>query len=203
MFSQVQLEALKVRNNFAILSKDVVYNGFFKILKYRVQHKLFNGGVSAPYSRELFDRGHAVAVLLHDPNADKVVLIEQFRIGAIESDNPWVVELVAGMVEAGESVEEVAKREVMEECGAEVGDLHFIAEYYNSVGGSSEVTSLYYSKIDADKFEGIHGLRSENEDIRIVKISTDDFIKKLKQNVFRSATLITAGFWFMANATNY
>ncbi len=186
-------------NKFEVLKREVVYDGFFKMLKLKVSHSLFGGGNSAPYTRELFDRGHAVAVLLHDPVLEQIVLIEQFRIGAIDSDNPWVLELVAGMVEEGEQPEDVVSREVEEECGTPVGELQFIADYYSSVGACSETTSLYYSSIDARKFEGIHGLGSENEDIRIVKMSTADFIVKVKQNNFCSASLVTAGYWFIAS----
>lgn len=183
---------------FEIVSKETVYDGFFKLLKYRVKHALFSGGESEAYSRELLERGHAVAVLLHDPVLDQIVLIEQFRVGAIESDNPWVVELVAGMVEDGESPEDVARREVEEECGADVGDLQFIADFYSSVGGSSETTSLYYSVVDASKFEGVHGLGSENEDIRVVKMNAGEFVDKIKNNMFSTASLVAAGYWFLA-----
>jgi ADP-ribose pyrophosphatase len=186
-------------NKFEIISKETVYDGFFKLLKYKVKHTLFGGGESKAYSRELLERGRAVAVLLHDPVLDQVVLIEQFRVGAINSGNPWVVELVAGMVEEGESPEEVARREVEEECGTTVSGLQFVADFYSSVGGSSETTSLYYSIVDASKFEGVHGLGSENEDIRVVKMQSSEFIKKLMNNEFNTASLVAAGYWFIVN----
>lgn len=185
-------------NKFEIVHKEVAYDGFFKILRYQVKHSLFNGRESVVFTRELFERGHAVAVLLHDPKLDQLVLIEQFRVGAIESDSPWVVELVAGMVEDGESSEAVARREVEEECGANISDLQFIADFYNSVGGSSETTALYYSEVDANKFEGVHGLGSENEDIRVIKMQSSEFLAKLGNNEFCSASLVAAGYWFMA-----
>ena len=183
---------------FNIVSKEIVYDGFFKVLKYRVKHALFNGGESETYSRELLERGHAVAVLLHDPILDQIILVEQFRVGAIESDNPWVIELVAGMIEPGESVEDVARREVKEECGAEVSELQFIADFYGSVGGCSEMTSVFYAAVDANKFDGVHGLSAENEDIRVVKMCSSEFIENIKNNVFCTSSLITAGYWFIA-----
>lgn len=183
---------------FNIVSKETVYDGFFKLLKYRVKHTLFNGGESEIYSRELLERGHAVAVLLHDPVLDEIILVEQFRIGAIESDNPWVIELVAGMVEPGELPEDVARREVKEECGAEVDELQFIADFYGSVGGCSEMTSVFYAAVDANTFEGVHGLSSENEDIRVVKMRASEFIENVKNNVFCTSSLLTAGYWFIA-----
>lgn len=183
-------------NHFKIIDKKLVYNGFFKMLKYRVKHALYDGGESKVYTREVLERGHAVAVLLHDPNKDEIVLIEQFRVGAIASENPWVIELVAGMVEIGESPEGVARREAEEECGAKVSELTFIAKYYNSVGGSSETTSLYYAQIDATHIEGVHGLEYENEDIKVVKMNSHHFINQLENNGFRSGALVAAGYWF-------
>jgi ADP-ribose pyrophosphatase len=183
---------------FEIISKEIVYDGFFKMFKYKVKHTLFGGGESEAFTREQLERGHAVAVLLHDPDRDQIVLIEQFRVGAIKSDNPWIIELVAGMVEDGESAEEVARREVSEECGAAIGALQFIADFYSSVGGCSETTSLFYSVVDSTKFDGVHGLGSENEDIRVVKMSTGEFIDKLKNNFFKASSLVTAGYWLLA-----
>lgn len=183
---------------FNIISKETVYDGFFKLLKYRVKHTLFNGGDSEAYSRELLERGHAVAVLLHDPVLDEIILVEQFRVGAIDSGNPWVIELVAGMVEPGELPEDVARREVKEECGAEVNELQFIADFYGSVGGCSEMTSVFYAAVDANNFDGVHGLSSENEDIRVVKMCSSEFIENIKNNVFCTSSLLTAGYWFMA-----
>jgi len=186
-----------MKNKFEILEKERVYDGYFKMLKYRLKHSLFKGGESEPFTRELLERGHAVAVLLHDPKRDEIVLVEQFRIGAIASDNPWLVELVAGMIEPGEQAEEVARREAEEECGAILSNLHFIADYYSTVGACSETTTLYYSQIDARQVGGIHGLDSENEDIRVVKMSTSKFIDKVRGNEFRSGSIVAAGFWFI------
>jgi ADP-ribose pyrophosphatase len=101
-----------MKKQFEILDKEIVYPGFFRMEKYRLKHTLFAGGWSPEISRELFVRGSCVAVLLYDPHADKVVLIEQFRAGAIlQPDRAWLVEIVAGAIEEGETAEEVAYRE--------------------------------------------------------------------------------------------
>ena len=184
-------------NQVNILECETAYKGFFKLLKYKVEHSLYKGGISPAYTREVLERGHAVAVLLHDPTLDKIVLIEQFRIGAMNSDKPWLTELVAGIVEEGESAEEVAERETEEECGAEISELELIASYYNSAGGSTETTTIFYALVDSSNIEGIHGLDSENEDIRVVKINTNEFKEKLLSNEFNTASLVTAGYWFL------
>jgi ADP-ribose pyrophosphatase len=100
-----------------ILSKETLYQGFFKMVKYAFKHKLFEGGWSDVVTREVFERGHAVAVLPYDPVLDEFVLIEQVRIGALPtSSSPWMIEVVAGIIDAGETPEDVCYRETKEEA---------------------------------------------------------------------------------------
>ena len=101
--------------NVEIIDRTLRYKGFFEIVRYRFRHRLFAGGWSGEIEREVLERGHAVAVLPYDPAADAVVLIEQFRIGALAAGfPPWQVEIVAGIIEEGEAIEAVARRETME-----------------------------------------------------------------------------------------
>ncbi len=181
---------------YTILDQEIVYDGFFKMLRFKLQHELFRGGESQVFTRESLERGHAVAIFLYDPRRDEVILVEQFRVGAIASDSPWMVELVAGVIEAGEKPEDVARREAEEESGAEVSELEFVTRYYNSPGGSSETTSVYYAEVDAKNIEGHYGLDTENEDIRVIKLSADDFVKNLDDNLYVCGSLIIAGHWF-------
>jgi len=182
---------------YTIHNKEVVYQSFFQMVRYELSHELFGGGQSDLFAREVLNRGDAVAVLLHDPSKEKVVLVEQFRVGAIESDNPWVTELVAGIVESGEESEEVAFREAQEESGLNVRNLLSIAgPFYNSVGGSSETTHLFYGLVDTALITSdINGLDHENEDIRLVVMDERDFFSELTANRFRSASLLLAGYW--------
>ena len=106
---------------FKIINQQTPYQGFFKLSVYTVQHELFDGGRSGDVQREIMERGHAVAVLLHDPVSDNVLLVEQFRAGAIrDPDGPWMIEIVAGIVEPGESNTDVARREGQEEAGCTI-----------------------------------------------------------------------------------
>ncbi|WP_444928733.1 NUDIX domain-containing protein [Microbulbifer sp. SSSA002] len=151
-----------------IISRETVFKGFFTMLRLRLRHRLFRGGWSGEIERELFQRGEAVGVLLYDPARDRLALTEQFRIGALERPaGPWCLEVVAGMVEEGESLEAVARREVQEEAGCSVQDLHFIHSYTPSPGGSSERMHLYCALVDLEGAEGVFGLAEENEDIRL------------------------------------
>jgi ADP-ribose pyrophosphatase len=189
-----------VEKQYKILDKQIVYDGFFQMEKYRLQHTLFNGGWSQPISRELFERGHAVAVLLYDPHEDAVVMVEQFRIGALQhADHPWFIEIVAGMVEEGESEKEVALRESVEEAGCEVKRMEFIARYWVSPGGTSETMALYCGEVDATRAGGVHGLEHEDEDILVHVVAYEQLLEMWQQGQLNSATPLLAVQWLMMN----
>src|SRR5512139_3513874 len=120
-----------------ILEQRVTHQDFFRMEKFRLRHRLFSGELSQPISRELFVCGHAAALLLYDPQRDEVVLLEQFRIVALNGPGgPWLVEIVAGVIDRDESPEQVARREALEEAGCEVQQIAFICEYLVSPGGT-------------------------------------------------------------------
>lgn len=121
-----------------VISKETLFEGFFKMVKYRFQHRLFAGGWSGVVEREMFERGHAAAMLPYDPKTDQVVIIEQIRIGALEHEHPWQLEIVAGMIDRDESAEAVIRREAVEEAGIQVGRVVPVTSYYPSAGGCSK-----------------------------------------------------------------
>lgn len=151
-----------------ILEREVAYDGYFRIVRYRLRHARFAGGMSAVVSREVFERGHAVAVLPYDPAGDRVVMVEQFRAGALDAPgDPWLLEPVAGIVEAGETPEEVAHREADEEAGLEIHDLVPVCEYFVSPGGAAERCRVFVGRIDGVPAGGVFGRADEDEDIRV------------------------------------
>lgn len=182
---------------FNIINKSTPFKRFFQIDVYELKHELFAGGWSEVMTREVFERGRAVAVLLHDPKTDQVLIIEQFRPGAIhDPDGPWMLEIVAGMVEEGEQHEDVARREAMEEAGCPVGEMTFIMDYYPSAGGSTEVISLYYAAVDLSTVNsGVHGLDSEHEDIRTRVVDTDTALEWLAQGKIKASLAVIALQW--------
>ncbi|MDO9107203.1 MAG: NUDIX domain-containing protein [Methylovulum sp.] len=185
---------------FEILQKEIVYSGFFRMEKYRLKHTLYGGGWSADISRELFVRSACVAVLLYDPDADKVVLIEQFRAGAIlQPDQAWLVEIVAGGIEEGESAEEVAYRESVEEAGCEIEALLEIRRFYTTPGCSAEWLTLYCGKVDSAQVGGVHGLDDEHEDILVRAVEFDEAYRMLEDGEIISAIPIIAIQWLALN----
>lgn len=179
--------------DWKIIQNRRVYDGYFKVDKFVLQHELFDGGLSKTLTRERVSRQNAVAVLPYDPDRDEVVLIEQFRVGPLEQvGNPWMVEVVAGLVEEGESFEEVAFREAMEEANCKIEKLYHVASFFPSPGGSAEQAHVYIGKTDTSNLGGSYGESSEGEDIRVTVVSSQQALEMLKEGTIRSAiTMIT------------
>jgi ADP-ribose pyrophosphatase len=186
-----------MKKQFVIDKKEVAYSGFFRLEKYWLTHTLYNGGWSEQICRELFVRGQCVAVLLYDPHTDKLVLIEQFRVGAIlNPDKAWLIEIVAGAIEDGETAEEVAHREAQEEAGCEIQALIRINEFYTSPGGTGESITLFCGKVDSTKIvEGVHGLVEEQEDILVRTVDFAEAYRMVESNEIDSAIPILAIQW--------
>lgn len=163
-----------------IVSHERVYDRHLKVDELLLRHGLFRGGMTKTISREVVGRGDAVCVVPYDPVRDEVVLAEQFRTSALlNGDRAWMTEVVAGLIEEGESLEEVALREMKEESGLEpVGPLIFINTVYATPGFCSERYHLFCAPVDASKAGGVHGLGSEDEDIRVFALPfTDAFAR--------------------------
>jgi ADP-ribose pyrophosphatase len=179
-----------------LLEKKTAFRGFFEIQTLTLKHRLFAGGWSGEIERELFERGDAVGVLLYDPDRDEIALVEQFRIGAyMRGDKPWLLELVAGMVGKGESLQEVAERECMEEAACVLQALEPIAGYYSSPGGSSEYLSLFCGRVSMDGVGGIHGLDEESEDIRVHVMPSAQAMVMLDKGELNNAQILIALQW--------
>lgn len=184
------------KNDVEIVARETLYTGFFSLVRYRFRHRLFNGGMSGEVQREIFERGHAAVLLPYDPVRDEVVLIEQIRIAAFDtSDTPWLLEMVAGMIEVGESDEEVARREADEEAGLAVGRVKRMLSYLASPGGTSERTAVLVGEVDATQASGIHGLVDENEDIRVHVVSREQAYQWVEEGTIDNAASVIALQW--------
>ena len=192
-----------MKKEFKVIQKEAMYQGFFSLNRYQVQHTLFAGGWSEVLTRELFQRGNCVAVLLYDPDTDKLVIIEQFRMGPMAQpevqERAWLLEIVAGAIEPGETAEEVAYRESEEEAGCVVKEMHLINEFYTSPGGASERISLFYGRVNAGDVGGIHGLDHEHEDILVSTVSFEEAYAMIEDGRIESAIPIIAIQWLALN----
>ena len=185
---------------FETIKRENCFKGFYKLDKLHVRHELFAGGMSKEISRELFVRHDAVCVLPYDAKRDEVVLIEQFRVGAMKkTSNPWLVELVAGLIDKDEQPEEVAHREAEEEAGLKFEALWPITKYFPSPGGSDEFVHLFLGRCSSEGAGGLHGLEAEGEDIRVTVWSFDDALQAMKDGTIKNASTIIALQWLALN----
>jgi len=183
-----------------IMAHEIAYQGYFRIEKFSLQHELYAGGWSETFQREIFERGSAVAVIPYDPVLDKVILIEQFRAGAIGTQQtPWLKEIVAGIIEPGESHQEVAERETMEEAGCRILRLEKISQYYVSPGGTTEQCVLYCAQVDGAGAGGVFGLEHEFEDILVEAVDLQQARRWLEDGTINSAASIIGLQWILLN----
>ncbi len=183
-----------------IVEREACFRGFYALDRVHLRHTLFRGGMGPVISRELFVRHDAVCVLPYDPQRDAVVLVEQFRVGAMDkSANPWLLELVAGLIDKDELPEEVARREALEEAGLTLGELWPLTAYYPSPGGSDERVHLYVGRCDSGGAGGIHGLAEEGEDIRVLTMGLDEALVAVESGRIDNAASIIALQWLALN----
>tara|TARA_B110000503_G_scaffold74761_1_gene115451 strand:+ start:6811 stop:7467 length:657 start_codon:yes stop_codon:yes gene_type:complete len=187
-----------------VKKKEEVFSGFFKMLRITLRYKLFSGEWSKFIKRELFQRNAAVGILLYDPIHKLVGLIEQFRIGALdERSGPWLFEVVAGMVDSGESLEEAALREVKEEVGIEDIQLKHICEYWVSPGGTNERMHLYCGVTNLVGLKGNFGMNEHSEDISLHIIAEDDVFLCLKKGQCNNAATTISLMWLQKHSDSF
>ena len=180
--------------------RETLFDSFLRVDRLKLRHSLFAGGWSELMTRELILRPRAVGVLLFDPAQQQVVLVRQIRVGMLdEGQNPWLLELVAGMVESGEEPIEVAARESLEEANTKPQDLLQICEYYNSPDISNERITLFCGRVDSTQAGGIFGLDAEHEDIEVVVLSLADALAKVASGEINNAMSIIALQWLQLN----
>lgn len=188
------------KKDVTVIKKESLYKGFFECNRYHLTHKLYAGGESDLIMREVFERGHAVAVLPFDPIREELVLIEQFRFPAMETNNnPWMIEVVAGIIEPGEDLEDVCHREAQEEAGIALTNLTKISSYLASPGACTERIHVYIAQVDASTATGIHGLDSEAEDIKVLRVPLKQATQWLKNGKIDNSTAIIALQWLLLN----
>lgn len=190
------------RDDVQIIKREEAYQGFFRMEKLHLKQRRFDGQWSETFTREIFVRGDAVGVLLYDPRTDQLLMLEQFRPGALydETQSPWMFEIVAGMTEAGETLEDVVHREAQEEAGCDIEALEKLFNYWVSPGGMDEQIALFLGIIDSSKVtEGIYGLDDEHEDIRVELVDFSEAVKGLQDGRINNAMAIITLQWLQLN----
>ena len=183
-----------------IIEKRTAFQGYTRIDEYRLRYSLYQGGMGAEIKREVMERGHAILVLPYDPARDEIVLIEQFRMGLYaRGDDPWCLEVVAGIIEDGEALEDVVRREAREEAGIELDNITHVVDCYTSPGITSEQISIYCAQTDAANAGGVHGVEAEGEDIKVIVMAFDDVMAALSDGRITAGPAIIAAQWLALN----
>ncbi len=182
----------------ALHSTETLSDEHFLFERLVLQNETFDGSMSRILTREVLRSGKVVVILLYDPVADRLLLTQQFRIGAYlnQLSNPWLFECVAGMVDKGEASDAAARREVLEETGRDVRDLELIGEYLTSPGITDEFAALYLARVDMTTAGGVHGLAGEAEDIRTHILTREDAVAASADGSVRNAMTQIALLWF-------
>lgn len=178
------------------------YDRFFTVEELRIRNRQFDGSLSTPQERAVFRVADAVTVLPYDPVRDRILLVEQVRLGAYANGDaaPWMLEPVAGIIDAGETPRDSARREAVEEAGLDLEDLHHVARYYPSPGGIAQVITSFVGIADLpDGVAGIGGLAGEGEDILSHLVAFDLAEEMLAQGDMVNAPLILSMQWLQLN----
>ena len=179
-----------------------LFDDFFKVDEFLVAHEQIDGRLGAVQRQLVFERGDAAAVLIFNTDRRAVVLVEQFRMPTLvgrrrddpHTTNGWILETVAGMVDAGEIPEAAAIRETREETGYQPRRVELIGKFFASPGGSSERFFLYFAEVtDADQIGKGGGV--DAEDITIVQMPAEDLFHRLAQGLIEDAKLYLGAYW--------
>src|SRR2546421_7776323 len=183
-------------NKVEIKNKRLIFNDLFKIQEAILRYLRFDGRMSRPVRRLVFERGDAVAAIILNRDTQKVTLINQFRFPTYEKGPGWIYEVVAGVVDQDEQPEETIRREAREEIGYKVGELQAIATFYVSPGGSSERIVLYFAEVgNADRVSAGGGRAAEHEDIEQVELTLPELWTALQHGDIVDAKTLIAVQW--------
>ena len=183
-----------------IEGQERLYDGFFKLDRITLRHERFDGTMSSPQAILNLERGDAVGVLLHDVERDVIILTEQFRYAAYErTGQGWILDVIAGMMEEGESAKQVARREAVEEAGYRPEELEFIATFFVSPGGTTERIHLFYAPVSTAPLSASQRISEgggiDSEDIRLVELPFDEAWSRIEDGRICDAKTIIALQW--------
>jgi ADP-ribose pyrophosphatase len=181
----------------SIENKQYILEDVFKVEEAHLRYERFNGRMSEVVRRISLERGDSVAVLIFNLTTEKIILVNQFRYPSYKNGHGWITEIIAGILDPGETPEQTARREVDEEIGLSVSRLEHISTFYPSPGGSSERIHLFYTEVSGEnaKYRGTGGLVSEGEDTLAVELSLEEALGRVRSGEIMDAKTIIAIYW--------
>jgi ADP-ribose pyrophosphatase len=177
-----------------VLSSELAVNDYLKVQKARVSV----GGHEKPHPLWKIDRGDAAAAVLYNSNSRKLILTRQFRYPCAEKDNPWLIELVAGMIDDGETLEQAIIREIEEEAGYRVNSVDHLFTYFSSPGVLSERVSIFYVETSDAQKVGIGGGKAdEGEELELLELTAEEARALLTNDRIRDSKTLIGLQWFL------
>ena len=193
-----------MKSKFEIINKKNIHSGFFKMNEYILKYKKYDGSWSKEVKREIFGGAMVSAVLPYDPVKREIVLIQQFRPGTIAKEfNNYLYEIVAGIIDSGETAEDTAKRECLEETGCKIKKITPIQGYFPAPGSSESFYHLFLGEIDTFEGERVMGLESENEDILVRSYKLSDVKEMMEKGEILNGLTLIALQWFFLNISKF
>jgi len=186
------------------LSRDVVverysraYVNYFGLDEIDIRFRRNDGTMSDCLNRGALVTGQVTIVLPYDPVRDQVLLVEQFRVPVymIGDPAPWMLEAVAGMIDPGETPEQAAERELLEEAHLTAYRLEPAGKAYSSCGSSTQFSHLFLALADIRTETDSGGLASEGEDIRTVILSFDALMELIDTQQIKDLGLVAVANW--------
>lgn len=159
----------------------------------------------------------SVAILIYNTTRNVLVFVKQFRpavyFGSIPEEDRHTtidvkkyspslgitIELCAGIVDKKLSLVEIAKEEVLEECGYDVPleNLQKIGSYRSGVGTSASLQTAYYCEV-TDHMKITAGGGVDDEIIDVVDMSVEEVKKYVTQNNVQSPpSFMFAIYWYL------
>jgi ADP-ribose pyrophosphatase len=180
--------------------KELLLDSFCHIERYCMQHKFFDDTWSQEYTRDIMIKPTVAAAIAYDPKKATVVLIEQFRVGALNNNtSPWLIEIVAGIMDKAENHEELIRREMLEETGLEIEKLIPIYDYLVTPGCSTEKVKLFCAYVDSTRAQPFCGLKEEHEDIKVHVVSAQEAFAAVRSGQINNSAAIIALQWLELN----
>ena len=161
-----------MNDDVEVVEQTTGYRGYFRVDRYRLKHRRFDGGWTPVVTREVLERGHAAAVLPYDPQRGVVMLVRQMRAPMlVAAGAESSLEAPAGILDSADP-QECARREAMEECGLRLGPLEPVVRAWSMPGVSTETMDLFLAPYSADdRIAPGGGLAEEHEQIEVVETS--------------------------------
>jgi nudix-type nucleoside diphosphatase (YffH/AdpP family) len=181
----------------SIEQKRYIFDDFFKVEEAYLRFEQFNGEMSGSVRRLSMERGNSVAVLVLNKNNNKLIMVSQFRYPTYQNGHGWTIEIIAGMVDPGETPEQTIRRELEEETGLDIEIFEPVATFYPSPGGSSELIYLCYAEVSGEqaKYKETGGLLSHGEDVKAIELSLEDALAKIRSGEIVDAKTIISMYW--------